>query len=293
VILADIRDERRMAAIFGQWRPNVVFHAAAHKHVPLLESNITEAVTNNIRGTQNLIALCNKFEADRMVLISSDKAVNPGNVMGMSKRIAELLIMKAAHEHPQRFVAVRFGNVLGSRGSVVPTFQQQIARGGPVTITSEKMTRFFMSIPEAVLLVLKASALTNAGSLFVLNMGEPVRIMDLANDLIRLNGLEPEIDVEIKVTGLRPGEKLCEELFWSYERPQSVEGGAMFSVEMPPAFAKSLSIQLDRYLQLLMQAAADHNDKRTFQVLSDLVFAPPEEILSSPPALRMVYVPEQ
>jgi FlaA1/EpsC-like NDP-sugar epimerase len=293
VILADIRDEQRMAAIFEQWRPNVIFHAAAHKHVPLLESNVTEAVTNNIRGTQNLIALCNEYGAERMVLISSDKAVNPSNVMGMSKRVAELLIMKAANHHPQRFVAVRFGNVLGSRGSVVPIFQRQIASGGPVTITSEKMTRFFMSIPEAVLLVLKASVMTNTGSLFVLNMGEPVRIVDLAKDLIRLSGLEPEVDVEIKVTGLRPGEKLCEELFWSYEHPQSVEGGAIFTVEMPSAFARSLSTQLDRHIPLLMRATADHDEKRAYQILSSLVFAPPEEIRSATPALRMVYVPEQ
>lgn len=230
VLLADIRNERALRDIFAAHRPEIVFHAAAHKHVPMLETNVLEAVTNNIYGTKVLLELCNAFEIQRMVMLSTDKAVNPTSVMGMTKRCAELLVLNAAQQTPHRFAVVRFGNVLGSRGSVVPIFQQQIADGGPITVTSFEMRRFFMSIPEAALLVLKASVLRDDGPLFVLNMGEPVRVLDLARDLVRLSGLEPDQDIEIVETGIRAGEKLCEELFWSYEKRTLIESAAIFSV---------------------------------------------------------------
>lgn len=231
LLLADVRDAKRMEHIFAEWRPQFVFHAAAHKHVPMLESNLVEAVSNNVISTSVLIDLCDQYAVERMVLISTDKAVKPTNVMGMSKRAAELLMIAASARKPGRYAVVRFGNVLGSRGSVVPTFERQIANGGPVTITSDKMTRFFMSIPEATQLVLKAGALNGIGTLFVLNMGEPVPIIEMAKDMVRLSGLVPYQDVDIKVTGMRPGEKLYEELFWDEEHHVPVEQGAIFVVQ--------------------------------------------------------------
>jgi FlaA1/EpsC-like NDP-sugar epimerase len=213
-IIADVRDYTRMASVIGLYRPYSVFHAAAHKHVPLMEANVTEAVLNNILGTQNVVTLCAQHDVRHFVLISTDKAVRPTSVMGVTKRIAEHVVHECAVERPSGYVAVRFGNVLGSRGSVVPTFMRQIAEGGPVTITHPDMTRYFMTIPEAVQLVLQAAALGDQGEVFVLDMGEPVRVFDLALDLIRLSGLEPGVDVEVNFTGVRPGEKLFEELFF-------------------------------------------------------------------------------
>lgn len=249
IVLADIRNEQAMRAAFATHCPQIIFHAAAHKHVPLLETNVLEAVTNNIVGTQILLKLCNEFNVQRMVMLSTDKAVKPTSVMGMTKRCAELLILNAARQTPQRFAVVRFGNVLGSRGSVIPIFQQQIANGGPITLTSFNMRRFFMSIPEAALLVLKASVLTDSGPLFVLNMGEPVRILDVARDLIRLSGLEPDQDIEIVEVGIRPGEKLDEELFWTYEKRTLVESAAIFSVDFADqngqCFVKEAAAQIE------------------------------------------------
>jgi FlaA1/EpsC-like NDP-sugar epimerase len=230
--LVDIRYRERLQAVFEKVQPDIVFHAAAHKHVPMLETNVLAAIANNVMGTQNVIELCNRFKIERMVLLSTDKAVEPNSVMGMTKRVAELLLLHASLQNPGRFAAVRFGNVLGSRGSVVPTFRQQIENGGPVTVTSDKMTRFFMSIPEAAQLVLKAAALKEAGPLFVLNMGEPVRIVDLAYELILLSGFEPGRDIEVKVTGTRPGEKMHEALFWDFEARQSIENGAIFALRL-------------------------------------------------------------
>ena len=214
-IIADVRDHARMASVIGQYRPYSVFHAAAHKHVPLMEANVTEAVLNNVLGTQNVVTLCAEHDVQHFVLISTDKAVRPTSVMGATKRIAEHVVHECAAERPSGgYVAVRFGNVLGSRGSVVPTFMRQIAEGGPVTITHPDMSRYFMTIPEAVQLVLQAAALGDQGEVFVLDMCEPVRVFDLALDLIRLSGLEPGVDVEVNFTGVRPGEKLYEELFF-------------------------------------------------------------------------------
>ena len=213
-VIADVRDERRMQRVFTHYRPYSVFHAAAHKHVPLMEANVGEAILNNVMGTSNVVHCAAMCESEHFVLVSTDKAVRPTSVMGATKRIAEYIVHEVALEH-KRYVAVRFGNVLGSRGSVVPTFMRQIAAGGPVTITHPEMTRYFMTIPEAVQLVLQAAALGERGEVFVLDMGEPVRVLDLATDMIRLSGLELGTDIEIQFSGMRPGEKLYEELFFS------------------------------------------------------------------------------
>jgi FlaA1/EpsC-like NDP-sugar epimerase len=214
-VIADVRDYSRVARVIGTYRPYSVFHAAAHKHVPLMEANVGEAVLNNVLGTRNVVSLCAQYDVEHFVLISTDKAVRPTSVMGATKRIAELIVHECARECKNGYVAVRFGNVLGSRGSVVPTFLRQIAEGGPVTVTHRDMTRYFMTIPEAVQLVLQAAAIGEEGEVFVLDMGEPVRIFDLATDLVRLSGLEPGLDIEIRETGMRPGEKLYEELFFT------------------------------------------------------------------------------
>lgn len=212
-VIADIRDLHRIQTVFARYRPHLVFHAAAHKHVPLMERNVVEAVTNNVLGTKCLIEVAEETDVGSFVLISTDKAVNPTSLMGVTKRVAEKLVEAAATHNGRTFVAVRFGNVLGSRGSVVQVFRKQIARGGPITVTHPDMRRYFMTIPEAVQLVLQAAAIGEGGEVFVLDMGEPVRIVDLARDLIELSGLEVGRDVDIEFIGMRPGEKLCEELF--------------------------------------------------------------------------------
>ena len=212
-VIADVRNAERLASVFQQHQPQIVFHAAAHKHVPLMEANIVEAVTNNIIGTGNVVQAALDANVERFVMISTDKAVRPASIYGATKRLAEMIVLDAARKANRAFSVVRFGNVLGSRGSIIPIFKGQIANGGPVTITHPDMYRFFMTIPEAVYLVLQAASMENGGETFVLNMGQPVRILDLAEDLIRLSGLEPHRDVEIAYTGIRPGEKLTEELW--------------------------------------------------------------------------------
>jgi len=212
-VIADIRDRDRLNTIFDNLRPQVVFHAAAHKHVPLMEVNVEEAITNNVLGTRNIVEVSVNTGVEHLVMISSDKAIRPTSVMGATKRLAELIVLDAAHTSGLAYAAVRFGNVLGSRGSVVPRFQRQIAAGGPVTVTHPEMERYFMTIPEAVHLVLQAGAMGNGGEVFVLRMGKQIKILDLAEDLIRLSGLEPGEDIEITYSGVRPGEKLSEELW--------------------------------------------------------------------------------
>ena len=214
-IIADVKDAERIHRVFHDWRPFAVFHAAAHKHVPLMEDNVIEAVLNNVVGTRNVVTSALDAGVQHFVLVSTDKAVRPANIMGATKRVAEMIVCHAAHTHQVHFMAVRFGNVLGSRGSVVPTFMRQIRNGGPITLTHPEMRRFFMTIPEATRLVLQAGAIGTGGEVFCLDMGEPVRIYDLALDLIRLSGLTEGEDIEIVFNGVRPGEKLYEELFFS------------------------------------------------------------------------------
>lgn len=222
-LIADVQDELSIRRIFEKVRPEVVFHAAAHKHVPLMEFNPDAAVRNNVFGTRNVAEAAAATGAEAFVMISTDKAVNPGNVMGATKRLAEMVVQAMATQSSTRFVSVRFGNVLGSRGSVVPFFKKQIAQGGPVTVTHPEMRRYFMTIPEAVQLVLQAGSIGRGGEVFVLDMGEPVKIVDLAKDLIRLSGYEPGKDIEIVFTGVRPGEKLFEELINDGESVRQTE----------------------------------------------------------------------
>lgn len=217
-VIGDIRDVGLVRKIFTSWRPQVVFHAAAHKHVPLMEDSPAAAAKNNIFGTRNMIYACHHYHAERFVLISTDKAVNPINVMGMSKRVAEMILQSKAVKSRTKFMAVRFGNVLGSAGSVVPLFKQQIEEGGPITITHPDVKRYFMSIHEAVMLVLQAGALGKGGELFILDMGEQIKVIELARNLVALSGLTLGKDIELKIIGLRPGEKLEEELLLDKEQ---------------------------------------------------------------------------
>ena len=229
-VIADIRDRPRLETIFDSCRPHIVFHAAAHKHVPLMECNVEEAVSNNVLGTQCLIDVAEDTGVERFVLISTDKAVNPTSIMGATKRVAEKLVEAAAARNGRIFVAVRFGNVLDSRGSVVQIFREQIARGGPVTVTHPDMRRYFMTIPEAVQLVLQAAAIGQGGEIFVLDMGDPVPIVQLAHDLIKLSGLEVGRDIDIEYIGARPGEKISEELFADGEVYHRTHHGKIFMV---------------------------------------------------------------
>ncbi|KWX75284.1 polysaccharide biosynthesis protein [Paenibacillus riograndensis] len=227
-VIADVQDRTRMMEVFQSHSPQVVFHAAAHKHVPLMERNPAEAIKNNVFGTRNVADCADKYGAERFVLISSDKAVNPTSVMGATKRIAEMYVQSLNTSSPTKFSAVRFGNVLGSRGSVIPAFKQQIAAGGPVTVTHPEMVRYFMTIPEAVQLVIQSGSFANGGEVFVLDMGQPVRILTLAEDLITLSGYEPYKDIEITFSGIREGEKLYEELLTAEENLGSTRHNRIF-----------------------------------------------------------------
>lgn len=227
-IIANVREKSRLENIFRTYRPDIIFHAAAHKHVPLMEANPTEAIKNNVFGTLNVVECADRYKAKRFVMISTDKAVNPTNIMGATKRVAEMIIQAFAKQSKTEFVAVRFGNVLGSNGSVIPLFKRQIEQGGPVTVTHPEIIRYFMTIPEAVQLVLQAGAMAEGGEIFVLDMGEPVKIYDLARNLIKLSGFEPDIDIKIEFTGLRPGEKLYEELLLAEEGVQATKNDKIY-----------------------------------------------------------------
>ncbi|HJP59248.1 MAG TPA: nucleoside-diphosphate sugar epimerase/dehydratase, partial [Gemmatimonadaceae bacterium] len=266
-IIADVRDRARMMAVMDQYRPHAVFHAAAHKHVPLMEENVIEAVTNNVIGTRNVVDAAIASNVEHFVFISTDKAVRPTSVMGATKRVAEMVVQHAATKFDRNFVAVRFGNVLGSRGSVVPTFMRQIREGGPVTVTHPEMQRYFMTIPEAVQLVLQAGALGRGGEVFLLDMGEPVRVLDLATDLIRLSGYTVGGDIQIRFTGIRPGEKLYEEMFF---------GGEHVLPTNHPKILRArnglLSEGMNKRITALVQAAENANaDDVLRAMLRDLV----------------------
>jgi FlaA1/EpsC-like NDP-sugar epimerase len=249
-VIADVRDLDRLRAVFDRYRPAVVFHAAAHKHVPLMEANPEQAVLNNVEGIRNLVDVAREFGVQRLVNISTDKAVNPSSVMGGSKRLAECVVKDAssADSACRTFVSVRFGNVLGSRGSVIPLFRRQIAAGGPVTVTDPDMQRYFMTIPEAVQLVLQAGALASPGGVYFLDMGQPVRIAQLAEDMIRLSGLRPHDDIEIQYTGARPGEKLFEELTTNGESAVATSHPKVFVTEAPDLSGAALHEALDAIL---------------------------------------------
>lgn len=249
-VIADIRDEKRINQIFAELKPQVVFHAGAHKHVPLMEYQPVEAVKNNIFGTKVVAEAANKYGIESFVMISTDKAVNPTSVMGCTKRVAEMYVQSMNSISKTRFVAVRFGNVLGSRGSVVPLFKKQIAHGGPITLTHPDMKRYFMTIPEASQLVLQAGAMANGGEVFVLDMGEPVRIYDLARDLITLSGLIPEIDIPIKITGLRPGEKLFEELLSAEDGTEQTEHKKIFTARIKQQDKNDLDNNIIKLMEL-------------------------------------------
>jgi FlaA1/EpsC-like NDP-sugar epimerase len=266
--IADIRYKQRLKYAFEGFKPDVIFHAAAHKHVPLMELNPPEAITNNVVGTRNLLDLAREYNVKYFVMISTDKAVNPTNVMGASKRVAEMLVLQAARETGNSYVAVRFGNVLGSRGSVVPTFKKQIAAGGPITVTHPDICRYFMTIPEAVQLVLQAGVLGRSGEVLMMNMGEPVKIVDLAEELIRLSGYELNKDIHIVFTGLRPGEKLFEELFIAGEEYEPTQHEKLFVVKNS---SRMIPGNLTFTVEALCQCAANNNDNSILFLLEQLV----------------------
>ncbi|MFN3418816.1 MAG: polysaccharide biosynthesis protein [Pyrinomonadaceae bacterium] len=299
-LIADICDRERMGAIFETYRPEIVFHAAAHKHVPLMEINTTEAVKNNIFATRLLGELAGESGVRSFVLVSTDKAVNPASVMGATKRAAEIVLQDLGTRYKTAFVAVRFGNVLGSAGSAVPIFAEQIRKGGPVTVTDPKMTRYFMTIPEASQLVIQAGALGKGGEIFVLDMGEPVRILDLAEDMIRLSGLTPYEDIEIVFTGARPGEKIFEELEMTGENLVRTEHPKVFIGKIATYSSEAVSAMLAD-LRRAVSAADDaairrmlnhHLPEATVDMPdADMLPAAPEDKsagITSSPRLRLV-----
>lgn len=267
-IVADVHDGQRLQQVMFEHRPRIVLHAAAHKHVPLMERNPTEAVKNNILGTLNVIRASQDAEVERVVLISTDKAVNPTSVMGASKRFAEMLVQALSAQSPTTLAAVRFGNVLGSNGSVIPIFKQQIENGGPVTVTHPEMKRYFMTIPEATQLVLQAATYARDGDVFVLDMQEPVRILDVARDLIRLSGLEPDRDIPIVFSGIRPGEKLFEELATDAETTNATEHDRIFRCRMDPPLAEHVLTAVDRLSRFAEEGLAPAEMRRAiFELL--------------------------
>ena len=278
VLIGSIRDKKRLDEVFDTYHPTVVFHAAAHKHVPLMEVSPAEAVKNNVLGTKNLLVSASEHGVERFVQLSTDKAVNPTSVMGCTKRICEMLIQTFAGNTDMKCVAVRFGNVLGSHGSVIPLFEAQIKKGGPVTLTDPNIVRYFMTIPEAAQLVLQAGALAESGNIYVLDMGEPVRIMDFAKQLIRFYGYEPGVNMEIKIVGLRPGEKLYEELMMDEEQDK------MRRTQHNKIFVASpRTIDLAEFYGQLqaLEAAAAHNDEGVVRQLAAMIptFTPTRENL--------------
>ncbi len=285
-IIADVKDAERIHRIFQDWRPFAVFHAAAHKHVPLMEDNVIEAVLNNVVGTRNVVTSALDSGVQHFVLVSTDKAVRPANIMGATKRVAEMIVCHAAHTHQAHFMAVRFGNVLGSRGSVVPTFMRQIRNGGPITLTHPDMRRFFMTIPEATRLVLQAGAIGSGGEVFCLDMGEPVRIYDLALDLIRLSGLTEGEDIEIVFNGVRPGEKLYEELFFSGDEVLKTSHPKIMKARYD---APDLRVYM-QIVQLIESAMRNASDSYLRRSLEEIVpdFESPGRVMRTTPTSEVI-----
>lgn len=289
VEIASIRDRERLRQLFAKYRPEVVFHAAAHKHVPLMETSPQEAVRNNVFGTWNLVRTADEFGVRKFIQISTDKAVNPTNIMGASKRMCEMIVQSMKGRSKTVFAAVRFGNVLGSNGSVVPLFKRQIASGGPVTITDKRIIRYFMTIPEAAQLVLQAGAMARQNELYVLDMGRPVKILDLAENLIRLSGLKPYRDIDIVETGLRPGEKLYEELLIASRDIERTENDQIFVERQPAVTPEELEDKLS-----VLRAALERNDPVSIRTALHQVvptFHEPEEVNRTQGA--EVHIPEQ
>ena len=278
-LIADIQDRHRIESIFKKYKPQVVFHAAAHKHVPLVELNPVEALKNNVLGTLNIAQAAHNWGVKRFVLVSTDKAVNPTSVMGASKRLAELVIQGINQRSATNFVAVRFGNVLGSRGSVILLFKEQIARGGPLTITHPEMTRYFMTIPEAVSLVIEAGSMASGGEVFVLDMGEPLKIADLARDLITLSGLRPVLDIDIEYVGMRPGEKLHEELATTDEGMIETQHEKIFTVLHRPPQAGQLAEILSAVETLIQSQATPQAILSATARINEMVSTLSEDLL--------------
>jgi FlaA1/EpsC-like NDP-sugar epimerase len=270
-LIADIQDRSRMKEVFDLYRPSVVFHAAAHKHVPLMEQNPAEAVKNNIFGTKNVAECADEYGSSHFIMISTDKAVNPTSVMGATKRVAEIFIQGLDRISSTKFVAVRFGNVLGSRGSVIPVFQKQIQEGGPVTVTHPDMVRYFMTIPEAVQLVIQAGALAKGGEIFILDMGEPVKIVDLARNLIRLSGLLPDQDIKIEYTGIRPGEKLFEEILTNEEGISATKHDRILVGKPMNVSWDELQLKLMELQQIVAKDKAANRSGEIKKLLCDIV----------------------
>ena len=281
VVIASVRDMERLESIFEKYRPQIVFHAAAHKHVPLMEDSPGEAIKNNVFGTLNVTRCANKYGTKQFVMISTDKAVNPTNVMGATKRICEMIVQTAQQNSKTKFVCVRFGNVLGSNGSVIPLFKRQIEQGGPVTVTDFRITRFFMTIPEAAQLVLQAASYAKGGEIFVLDMGKPVKIYDLARNLIKLSGLRPDIDIKIEECGLRPGEKLYEELLMDEEGLTNTSHNKIF-------VGKPINITREQLYKMLdkLEWAAQCDDN---EVIKDTVAEVVPTYVRKKPQTRVVF----
>ncbi len=283
--VADICDSRRLEAIFEDERPSVVFHAAAHKHVPMMECNPGEAIKNNVFGTKKVADAAHRFGVDKFVMVSTDKAVNPTSVMGVSKRTAEIYVQALSQRSKTHFITVRFGNVLGSAGSVIPIFKQQIARGGPITVTHPEMTRYFMTIPEACQLILQAGGMGRGGEIFILDMGKPVKIVDLARDLVRLSGLVPDEDIAIEFSGIRPGEKLFEELSFDAEKAAKTRHPKIFVGTFKSYPWEQVEAGLAR-LHALTDGSHPTRIQAAFRALVP-EYTPPREEVDSEPASRI------
>jgi FlaA1/EpsC-like NDP-sugar epimerase len=277
-IVASVRDKARLNNVFETYKPEIVFHAAAHKHVPLMEKSPLEAIKNNVFGTYNVVNCADEYGVEKFVLISTDKAVNPTNIMGASKRVCEMIVQAKNKVSNTEYAAVRFGNVLGSNGSVIPLFKKQIERGGPVTVTHKDITRFFMTIPEAVQLILQAVTYAKGGEIFVLDMGEPVKIYDLAVSLIKLLGYEPNVDIPIEITGLRPGEKLYEEILMSEEGLTSTKHNKIFITEPMNITMEELEEKLEKLKELLKLEKDENSEVKRY--IKEIVptFKEPEEV---------------